>query len=178
MPEESQTVLIALGSNLGDSVRTLVWARRALEEAVGAPGRASRLYRTPPVYDTEQPPFVNAVLRFETTMSVRCVMSLLQQLEAEAGRERTRAKGPRTLDLDLLAHGASCVSEEDLQVPHPRLHERAFVLVPLRDVAPTWQHPTRGEDIDAMWAGVLDDPASIEPMEHPAWSVTGRFEAS
>ena len=124
---------VALGSNLGDR-----WAH--LREAVaGLPD----VVAVSPVYETEavggpagQPPYLNAVVELDTELSPRRLLEVARRLEEEAGRVRAERWGPRTLDVDVLLVGDLVVDEPDLQVPHPRLWQRAFVLVPLADLAP------------------------------------------
>ncbi|MFC3549782.1 2-amino-4-hydroxy-6-hydroxymethyldihydropteridine diphosphokinase [Lysobacter cavernae] len=132
---------VGLGSNLGDSVGTVRTALSALDTlAQTRLLRASRLYRTPAWGVTEQPDFINAVAMLETSLTPPALLAGLLAIEHRAGRDR-RADGsdrwgPRTLDLDLLLYGDAVVDEPGLHVPHPHLHERAFVLVPLVEIAP------------------------------------------
>lgn len=130
------TAYVGLGANLGEPAQAV---RDALAELQRLPGvsrlRASRLYRSAPV-DAGGPDFVNAVAELETTLSAPDLLAQLQAIEARAGRERPYRNAPRTLDLDLLLYGAGCIDSAALTVPHPRMHERAFVLVPLAELAP------------------------------------------
>ncbi len=124
---------VALGSNLGDRRAHL---RAAVE---GLPGvvAVSGVYETDPVGGPGgQPPYLNAVVELETDLSPRALLDIGRRLEEAAGRVRAGRWGPRTLDVDILLVGDLSVDEPDLTVPHPRLRERAFVLVPLHDVAP------------------------------------------
>ncbi|MFC4278419.1 2-amino-4-hydroxy-6-hydroxymethyldihydropteridine diphosphokinase [Achromobacter aloeverae] len=127
---------IGLGANLGDAGATL---RQALLELAASPGiaacEASPFYRTAPV-DAGGPDFVNAVARLRTTLAPLALLDLLQALEHRHGRERPYRNAPRTLDLDLLLYGDRVMHDPRLTLPHPRLHERAFVLRPLLDLAP------------------------------------------
>lgn len=136
---------VALGSNL-DAPRVQV--ERGFEALAALPttvlGDRSRLYRTPPWGILEQPDFVNAVARLDTGLTARALLDALLAIEARAGRTRKVPRGPRTLDLDLLLYGAAELQEPGLVVPHPRLHERAFVLLPLADLAPDLEVPGRG----------------------------------
>jgi 2-amino-4-hydroxy-6-hydroxymethyldihydropteridine diphosphokinase len=104
----------------------------------------SRLYRTPPWGILEQPDFVNAAARLETALAPRQLLDALLAIEAAAGRVRGVTNGPRTLDLDLLLYGDQVIAVPGLVVPHPRLHQRAFVLLPLADVAPELEVPGQG----------------------------------
>lgn len=133
------TACIGLGANLGDAAGTL----RAALDAIGQlPGTtlvaASALYVTPAWGVQEQPDFVNAAARVRTTLPAPGLLAALLEIERQWGRDRSRELrwGPRTLDLDLLLYGEQVVDLPGLQVPHPRLHERAFALIPLAEVAP------------------------------------------
>lgn len=131
------TAYVGIGANLGD-------ARAAATAAIDALGQLpnttlvtrSSLYRTAPV-DATGPDFVNAVASIETRLSASELLAALQDLELRAGRERPWRNAPRTLDLDLLLYGQARIESADLVVPHPRLRERAFVLVPLAEIAPS-----------------------------------------
>lgn len=129
---------IALGSNLGDREDRLRFAVRRLGEFIDQL-RVSSLYETEPVHDAEQPRFLNAACIGVTRLTPRQLLSQMQDIERAAGRRREgRRFGPRTLDLDLLLYGEEIVRHPDLVVPHPRLHERAFALVPLAEIAGDW----------------------------------------
>ena len=131
------TVYVALGANLGDAAQTL---RDALQALGRRPGlrllKASSLYRTAPV-DSSGPDYLNAVAEVATTLSAPALLAALQAIECDAGRERPYRNAPRTLDLDLLLYGSARIDSPDLTVPHPRMWARAFVLVPLAEIAPT-----------------------------------------
>ena len=138
---------IGLGANLGDREETI---RAALAELSAAPGveliGVSTLIETEPVGYVDQPRFLNGVAVLETALPARELLALLLAVEARHGRDRAAgpAQGPRTLDLDLLLFGGAEIHEKDLQIPHPRLHERAFVLDPLLEVAPGLEVPGLG----------------------------------
>lgn len=142
---------VALGSNLCDP-RAQV--ERGFDALAGLPltvlRARSRLYRTPPWGIPDQPDFVNAVARLETSLPPRELLDALQGVETRAGRVRGARYGPRTLDLDLLLYGDVELHEPGLVIPHPRLHERAFVLRPLADVAPELEVPGRGRVADLL----------------------------
>ena len=127
---------VALGANLGDACASV----RAAIEALGRLPqtqllRASSLYRSAP-WQAEGADFINAVAQVQTGLSAPELLRALQALEQAAGRERPWRNAPRTLDLDLLEYGSARIESESLTLPHPRLHERAFVLLPLADIAP------------------------------------------
>lgn len=148
-------IIVALGGNLpheayGSPRKVIEAAFEAL--AAGGLGVAvrSRLYASAPVPASNQPDFVNAAARIETPLPPRELMRLLHAVETAFGRVRQTRNEARTLDLDLLAYHDLVVESDDLVLPHPRLHERAFVLLPLQDVAPGWRHPVLGKTVEAM----------------------------
>jgi 2-amino-4-hydroxy-6-hydroxymethyldihydropteridine diphosphokinase len=158
----SGAAFIALGANLGDPVASLRSARHSLAE-LGEVTGASGLYRTQPVGGPPgQPPYVNAVIRLEPRTELRDPVLLLRALhglELRHGRERRVRWEARTLDLDLLSFG-NTVSTGELELPHPRMMERPFVLVPLLELAPPWRHPVSGVTAAAALAGL--DAAGVE----------------
>ena len=139
MAGEARPELIAyvgLGANLGDPQAMLRWALDALAHTPGVRlVQASALYRSAPV-DASGPDFVNAVAKIATTLNAMALLSALQAIENTAGRERPYRNAPRTLDLDLLLFGDAQIDSPTLTVPHPRMQERAFVLLPMQEVAP------------------------------------------
>ncbi|HET9047519.1 MAG TPA: 2-amino-4-hydroxy-6-hydroxymethyldihydropteridine diphosphokinase [Chiayiivirga sp.] len=133
----SVRAFIGLGSNLADPVAQLQRAVTGLENIDHVTvRRVSSLYRTAPWGETEQADFINAVAEIETCLDAEQLLTELIRLEREAGRTRERRWGPRTLDLDLLLHGDTQNTHAHLQLPHPRMHERAFVLAPLAELVP------------------------------------------
>lgn len=154
---------IALGGNLGDSQRILSEAVEAIDGARGIRVLArSHLYKTAPV-GPPQPDYLNACLTIETMLSARSLLHQLLRIENQFGRVRQERWGARSLDLDLLLFGDQIIDSPGLTVPHPRLHERAFVLVPLMDVASQWQHPIFGKTI----AQLLDDLPAVSSSAGP-----------
>lgn len=137
-----QTAHIGLGSNLGPREETL---RQALQDLAGRGGVAvtqvSCFTETEPVGGPPQGLFINAAAELRTALTPRELLGVLQQIEDRFGRQRDVRWGPRTLDLDLLLYGDQVVSDSDLQVPHPLLHKRLFVLEPLCEIAPDVVHP-------------------------------------
>jgi len=132
----ARTAWVGLGANLGDAIATL---QQALAELAAAPGIAdivpSPFYRSAPV-DAQGPVFVNAVARLRTTLAPIALLDLLQAIEQQHGRERPYRNAPRTLDMDLLLVDGISMDTPRLTLPHPRLHQRAFVLRPLQDLDP------------------------------------------
>jgi len=137
---------VALGSNLDDPVAQVRAGAQALAKLPGTRlVCCSSLYRTAPVGVTEQPDFINAVCAADTSLPASVLMRALLDIERAQGRQRDISGGPRTLDLDLLLYGDQVCHEPGLTLPHPRLHERAFVLYPLSEVAPGLHIPGRGQ---------------------------------
>jgi 2-amino-4-hydroxy-6-hydroxymethyldihydropteridine diphosphokinase len=128
---------LGLGGNLGDPVAAFATVLRRLEthHAVSLV-RPSSVYRTAPWGKLDQPEFLNMAVLVETGLSARALLELCLSLEREGGRERRERWGPRTLDIDILTYGGQTIDEPGLQVPHPRIAERAFVLAPLAEIAP------------------------------------------
>lgn len=158
---------IGLGSNLDDPAAQL---RAAAVELAALPdtrlAACSSLYASAPVGFRDQPDFVNAVCRLDTALAPERLMHELLAIERRRGRVRDRPGGPRTLDLDLLLYGDLGCQRPGLILPHPRLHERAFVLYPLREIAPELQVPGHGP-VAALLAGCVGQ--GIEPLVNAGW---------
>ncbi len=159
-------IAVGIGANLGNPLLT---CRRTIDRLANH-GRCQALhrsffYRTAPVGPAHQPRFINAVVLIEGTWTPWTLLRLLRRLEREAGRDRQREIrwGPRPLDLDLLFFGQRIIRRNGLIVPHPRLHQRRFVLRPLADVAANWRHPILGKTVDTLLREV-DDVGSVERM--------------
>ncbi|WP_323004400.1 2-amino-4-hydroxy-6-hydroxymethyldihydropteridine diphosphokinase [Denitromonas sp.] len=154
---------IGLGANLGDPVAAIADACRALGALPDTTFIArSGNYRTAPVGVSGQPDYINAVARIDTRLSPMALLVALLDIEARNGRTRDFAMAPRTLDLDLLLYGDQQIALPGLQVPHPRMHERAFVLAPLAELAPTLDIPGIGS-IDSLLPSVAGQ--TIAPLE-------------
>ncbi|MEE2907131.1 MAG: 2-amino-4-hydroxy-6-hydroxymethyldihydropteridine diphosphokinase [Planctomycetota bacterium] len=139
---------IGLGSNLGDRVTVILQAVEAIDDTPGVSvRRLSTLLETSPVGDHEQPDFLNAVAEVRSNLSAVEMMDILLSIEHQLGRDRTDGiqGGPRTIDLDLLIWGDVVQESPGLRLPHPRLPDRAFVLVPMVELAPEFVHPTLGK---------------------------------
>lgn len=158
-------ILIALGANLPSRIGTpretcnAALAQLALKGA--RPKKISRWYSSAPVPQSDQPNYINGVALIETVLTPFDLLEVMLDVEEHLGRLRTVANAARMIDLDLLAYD-SCVRETAPVLPHPRLHERAFVLLPLRDVAPAWRHPVTGQGVDQL-ISALKDPDSAVP---------------
>jgi 2-amino-4-hydroxy-6-hydroxymethyldihydropteridine diphosphokinase len=134
-------IYLSLGSNLGDRAANIARAVAALTERGVRVKRESALYETEPVEMHTQDWFVNNVIEIETDDAPRALMAKLLVIERAMGRERLLPKGPRIIDIDILLFGDSVVSEKGLEIPHPRMAERRFALVPLAEIAPEAMHP-------------------------------------
>lgn len=159
---------VGLGSNIGDGVRTLGAAIEALSALEGIRvDAASQLYRSPAWGMTDQPDFINAVAVIDTILDAAALLEILLSLERVFGRDRTADAlrwGPRTLDLDLLLYGDAVIDVPGLRVPHPHLHERAFVLVPLLELMPDAIIPGVGRARDAV-ERVAADALALRPID-------------
>lgn len=149
-----EPVAIGLGANIGDRATALRNATRAIDDLLH-PLRVSRVYETEPRYNRNQPSFLNAAVVGRTALSPEGLLRELQSLEEALGRRRSGPRfGPRCIDIDVLFFGERVVETLELVIPHPRLHERAFVLVPLSEIAPEWRfpagHPDAGRRIDEL----------------------------
>ena len=137
-------IAIALGSNLGARENWLAEAFTHLREDLLEDAKGSRVYETEPWGDLDQPHFLNAVVVGFTDWGPAAIVNYLKRLEAEMGRVPSRPSGPRLIDLDLLAYGEKVFHAEGVEVPHPRMSDRDFVLLPLAEVWGDWKHPTLG----------------------------------
>jgi 2-amino-4-hydroxy-6-hydroxymethyldihydropteridine diphosphokinase len=142
----NHVVYIALGTNLGNRPDNLRAALGTLPPEVSVLAE-SHVYETPPWGYEDQPAFLNMVVKAETSLEPGALLKYLKQLEVQLGREGNFRWGPRLIDLDILFYDDLIIDTPPLVIPHPRLHERAFVLVPLADVAPEYVHPLLGECI-------------------------------
>jgi len=156
---------VGLGGNLGDVEETLLDALMALDMIPQTTQRVhSRFYRNPAWGKTDQPEFINAVAELQTRLTPRVLLERLLAIEERFGRVRSQGEkwGPRKLDLDLLVYGEESLDEPGLHLPHPHLHERAFVLVPLAEIAPDLVIPGQGKVRDLL-ASV--DSSAVEALD-------------
>jgi 2-amino-4-hydroxy-6-hydroxymethyldihydropteridine diphosphokinase len=153
-------ILVAVGANLPDRTGTpplqiCERAARAVAGIAGVQGAVrSRWFSSAPVPASDQPRYINGILRLDGKLTPESLLTALQAIETQAGRVRSAPNAARTLDLDIIAMGDLVRSALDPVIPHPRAHLRAFVLLPLRDVAPDWVHPHLGRALDDLIAGL------------------------
>lgn len=148
-----QPIYVLIGSNLDKPELQLADARSRLQSHLGPILKQSSLYRTAAWGMTDQPDFLNQVLKFESDMEAENLMALFLSIESDMGRIRTEKNAPRKIDIDILSYGNLHIQQADLEIPHPRLAMRRFVLIPLQELEPTWRHPVTGYSI----AQLLDD---------------------
>lgn len=155
---------IGLGANLNDPAERVEYALAELDRLPGTRLTArSSLYASAPVGYVDQPDFINAVAQVETDLAPRALLVALLDIEHRHGRERSFRNAPRTLDLDLLLYGDAHFHEEGLTLPHPRMHERGFVLLPLLEIAPDATIPGRGRAADWLPACAGQNVAHLPP---------------
>jgi 2-amino-4-hydroxy-6-hydroxymethyldihydropteridine diphosphokinase len=152
----AKTVYFSLGSNVGDRAAQIARAVQAMAAAGIRPLRQSSLYVTEPVGGIEQRPFLNCALAAETERMPRQLLQTIRQLERALGRKRLVRLGPRAIDIDILFYGTSIVRTPELEIPHPRIGERLFVLVPLNEIAPALRHPVLERSIAELLAATRD----------------------
>lgn len=159
-----EPVAIGLGSNVGSRLHHLRAAVGHLSEMLDDV-ECSGVYETEPVHVLEQPRFLNACCVGRTDLTPRQLLGRLASIERAVGRQDAGIRfGPREIDLDILLYGDEVVSTEDLTIPHPRLHERAFALIPLAELAPNWRHPILGRTAED-----LRDEVSSSGVRRTEW---------
>lgn len=155
-------VYLALGSNMGIRLANLKNAINNLTPQMAVKEK-SHVYETPPWGFKEQPPFLNQVVKVETYLQPEALIQHLKRLESVMGRVPNFKNGPRVIDIDILFFDDLVLDSPTVQIPHPRLHERAFVLTPLADLAPALVHPVLNKSVSMLLAGV--DQSSIQKYE-------------
>lgn len=142
-----KSVFICLGSNLNDPVSQLKEARNHIEHQISRIMACSSIYQTEAWGLRKQPDYFNQVIRLDSTRTAEKILFILLDIETRMGRKRTGVWEPRIIDLDILFYGQDRINKKNLIVPHPRLHERLFNLVPLMEIAPNWVHPIFGKTV-------------------------------
>jgi 2-amino-4-hydroxy-6-hydroxymethyldihydropteridine diphosphokinase len=150
-------VYLSLGSNVGNRREHILAAKALLHKRVGKIVKQSHVYETQPVGKTDQDPFLNTVVMLNTTLDPRQMLEEISKIERELGRERKEKWGPRTIDVDILFYGKRIVRDKGLEIPHPELHKRAFVLVPMMELDPELEHPVLGQAIDQLYMDCTDN---------------------
>ena len=166
-----QTVYLSLGSNVGERARNLQDAIAALGKLGVQVERVSSVYETEPVDYLDQPWFLNCVVQAKTELAARDLLHALRGIESQMGGKKLIAKGPRLIDIDILLYGNEIIDTPALQVPHPRMHLRRFVLQPLAEIAPDVQHPVSHLSIAELLARTPDKSAvrvaaGLQPGRH------------
>ena len=156
-------VYLSLGSNVGDRATNLHAAIAALTPAGVRVDRVSSTYETEPVDYQDQPWFLNCVLEAETDMQPQPLLQALRAIESQMGSKKEFAKGPRKIDLDILLYGSETIDTPELQIPHPRMLLRRFVLAPLAELVPTLKHPTWNATA-AELLGQCSDKSVVRPF--------------
>lgn len=142
-----KTAFLSLGSNLGDRQALLVEALNRLESAGVYVVRRSSIHETEPQDFRDQPWFLNMAVEVETGLTPQELLAAIHKIETEMGRQRSIPKGPRTIDIDILFYANEIIATPDLEIPHPRLTKRRFVLGPLSEIAPELRHPVSGQTV-------------------------------
>lgn len=164
-------VLLGLGANLGDRAASLEAALAGLRRFLNITA-VSPIYETEPMYVEDQAPFLNLAVTAETQMAPAPLLGALKQLERRLGRLPGPRFGPRRIDIDILLHGDTRIADPELEIPHPRMAERAFVLVPSAVIAGGWRHPVTGLTIAEM-RDALGEAGTLTP-----WTTEGMRQAA
>ncbi|MDX2134854.1 MAG: 2-amino-4-hydroxy-6-hydroxymethyldihydropteridine diphosphokinase [Saprospiraceae bacterium] len=158
-------VYLGLGANIGDRLASLKKAQSFIDKYIGKIAKRSSVYETQPWGQPEQPPFLNMVVMANTTQDPRGLLLSIAKIEKEMGRERAEKWGPRVIDVDILFYGRRIIRDKGLEIPHPELHKRAFVLVPLMEIDPELEHPVLKQPVDELYMNCTDDSEVVRLNE-------------
>lgn len=155
-PKRYINVYLSVGSNMGDRQANLRAAAGLIDKNIGKIARKSHVYETEPWGKTDQETFLNQVLMINTTQDPREMLEQITKIEKELDRDRKEKWGPRTIDVDILFYGKRVIRDKGLDIPHPELHKRMFVLVPMIEIAPELEHPVLKQTIDELYLECKD----------------------
>lgn len=150
-------LVLSLGSNLGNRYTYLLQAIASIDTLFDTKSTVASFYQTPPWGDIHQPLFINTALCLYTDISASKCLTLLQSIEDSMGRTKTHKWGPRCIDIDIIFYGNDPLELEDLNIPHLRMHERAFVIKPITDLSPDFIHPTLNKTMTQLLSEIEDD---------------------
>lgn len=142
---------LSIGSNMGDRASNVKDAIKLIEKNIGKIAKQSHVYETQPWGEPNQDPFLNLVIMINTSLEPRDMLEKISRIERELGRERKEKWGPRIIDIDILFYGKRVIRDKGLEIPHPELHKRGFVLVPMMEIAPEFEHPILMKPIDELY---------------------------
>ena len=157
-------VYLSLGSNLDNRRANLYQAATLIEKRVGKISKRSHLYDTEPWGNKDQGPFLNLVVMVNTTLEPRALLEEISKIERELGRERKEKWGPRIVDIDILFYGKRVIRDKGLEIPHPEIPNRNFILVPMMELAPELEHPVLGKAIDQLYMDSTD-PSDVVMLD-------------
>lgn len=160
-----QTVYLLLGSNVGDRMDYLKKASISIESKIGKIVKKSQVYETEPWGEKEQDDFLNIVLEIQTKLNPTTTLDKIKEIESLLEREETYKWGPREIDIDILFFGDEMISEVNLTIPHPFIHERKFTLVPLSEIAPDLYHPFMGTTVIELLLS-CEDMSDVKPFKN------------
>jgi 2-amino-4-hydroxy-6-hydroxymethyldihydropteridine diphosphokinase len=157
-------VYLGLGSNVGNRRQNILSGIGLITKHIGKVARKSHLYETEPWGKPDQDSFINQVVMVNTTLDPRQLLEAITKIERELGRERKEKWGPRTLDIDILLYGKRIIRDKGLEIPHPEMHLRGFVLAPLMEIDPELVHPVLGQQIDQLYMD-CEDPSDVVMLD-------------
>lgn len=157
-------IYLLLGSNIGNRIKNIDKAKQLIESKIGKISKQSNLYETEPWGEKEQEDFLNQAIEVESKLKPKALMKQIAELEQLIGREETYKWGPREIDIDVLFYGDEMISEVDITIPHPFIHERLFTLIPLKDICPQKVHPIFGATVTEL-IDMCEDVCEVHEYE-------------